>query len=39
MGVELTSGPNVEMSLEFGRRENGIEAPEHTIHLNGSPRW
>ena len=39
MGVKLTSGPNVEMGLEFERRENGLQAPEHAIQLNGSLRW
>ena len=38
MGVKPASGPSVEMSPEFGRRENWIEAPEHAMRLNGSPR-
>ena len=38
MGVKLAFGPNVEMSLEFDRRENGIEAPGHAMPLNGSLR-
>ena len=39
MGVKLTSGPNLEMGLEFGRLENGREAPEQAVQLNGSIRW
>ena len=38
MGVRLTTGPNVEMGLESGRRENRFEAPEYGIQLNGSVR-
>ena len=36
MGVKLTSGRNVEMSLEFDRRENGTRAPDLAMPLNGS---
>ena len=39
MGVKLTSGPNVEMSLEFGRRENGMESPEYAMQFNSLLRW
>ena len=47
LGVRLTSGPNVEMGLEFGRRDNGrdsglangLAGPEHAVHLRGSFRW
>ena len=39
MGVRLTSGPNVEMGLEFGRLENGREPAEHAVQLQGSIRW
>ena len=39
MGLKVTSGPNVEMGLEFGRRENGRELPEHVMQLNGSVRF
>ena len=47
MGVRLTSGPNVEMGLELGRRDsgrasgqaNGMAGPEHAIQLNGSLRF
>ena len=39
MGVKLTSGPHVEMGLEFGRLENGREAPEQAVQLKGSIRW
>ena len=39
MGVKLTSGPNVEMGLEFGRRENGLQAPEHAVQLSSTLRW
>ena len=39
LGVRLTSGPNVDMGLEFGRRENGQELPEHAMELNGSVRF
>ena len=47
LGVRLASGPNVEMGLEFGRRDNGrdnglangIEGPEHAVQLRGSIRW
>ena len=35
----FTSGPNVEMGLEFGRRDNGRELPEYAIQLNGSLRF
>ncbi len=38
-GFRLTSEPNVEMGLELGRRENGRDAPEHAIKLNGSLRF
>ena len=36
MSVKLTSDPNVEMSHEFGWRENGVEVPGHAMQLNGS---
>ena len=39
MGFRLTSGPNLEMGLEFGRRENGRDAPEHAIQLSGALRF
>ena len=39
MGFRLMSGPNVHMGLELGRRENGRDAPEHAIQLNGALRW
>ena len=47
LGVRLTSGPNVEMGLEFGRRDNGrdsglangLAGPEHAVQLRGSIRW
>ena len=39
MGVKLTSGPNLEAGLEFGRRDNGRKMPEYAIRLNGSLRW
>ena len=39
MGLKLTSGPNLEAGLEFGRRDNGFEAPEHAVQLQGSFRW
>ena len=47
LGVRLASGPNVEMGLEFGRRDNGrdsglangLAGPEHAVHLRGSIRW
>ena len=39
MGFRLRSGPNVEMGLELGRRENGLDAPEHAIQLNCALRW
>ena len=39
MGVKLTSGPNLEMGLEFGRRENGRKAPEHAMQLRGTARF
>ena len=47
MGLKLTSGSNVEMGLEFGRRDSGrdsgradgIEGPEHAVQLRGSIRW
>ncbi|WP_428098640.1 fibronectin type III domain-containing protein [Candidatus Rariloculus sp.] len=40
MGVRLTSGPNVEMGLELGRREGRAgAAPEQTLQLRGALRW
>ena len=40
MGVRLTSGPNVEMGLELGRREGRPgAAPEQTLQLRGALRW
>ena len=39
MGVKLTSGPNVEMGLEFGRLENGRGSPEHAVQIGGALRW
>ena len=39
MGVKLTSSPNVEMNLEFARRENGMESPEHAMQFNSLLRW
>ena len=47
LGVRLASGPNVEMGLEFGRRDNGrdsglangLAGPEHAVQLRGSIRW
>ena len=39
MGVRLTSGPDVEMGLEFGRRDSGRELPEQAVQLKGSIRW
>ena len=39
MGVKLTSGPNVEAGLEFGRLENGRGAPERAVQLRGAFRW
>ena len=39
MGVKLTSGPNVEAGLEFGRLENGRGAPVHAVQLSGALRW
>ena len=39
MGFRLTSGPNVEMGLELGRRENGRDAPEHAMQLRGAVRF
>ena len=47
LGVRLASGANVEMGLEFGRRDNGrdsglangLEGPEHAVQLRGSIRW
>ena len=39
-GVKFTSGPNIEMGLEFGRRENGqLGLPEHTMELGGTVRF
>ena len=39
MGLKLTSGPNLEAGLEFGRRENGREAPERAMELRGTVRF
>ena len=40
MGVRLTSGTNVEMGLELGRREDRAgAAPEQTLQLRGALRW
>ena len=39
MGVKLTSSPNVEMNLEFARRENGMESPEYAMQFNSLLRW
>ena len=39
MGFRLTSGPNLEMGLELGRRENGRGAPERAVQLRGAFRW
>ena len=39
MGVKLSSGPNVEAGLEFGRLENGRGAPERAVQLRGALRW
>ena len=39
LGVKLTSGPNLEAGLEFGRLENGRGAPEHAVQLRGALRW
>ena len=40
MGVRLTSGTNVEMGLELGRREGRAgAAPEQTLQLRGALRW
>ena len=39
MGVKLTSGPNLEAGLEFGRLENGRGVPERAVQLRGALRW
>ena len=39
MGVKLTSGPNLEAGLEFGRLENGRGATERAVQLRGALRW
>ena len=46
MGVRFTSGPNVEMGLELGRRKSGHgadqasgPAAQHTVELRGRMRW
>ncbi|WP_428097661.1 fibronectin type III domain-containing protein [Candidatus Rariloculus sp.] len=39
MGVRLTSGPNLEAGLEFGRLDNGRGAPERAVQLRGAFRW
>ena len=38
-GVRLTSGPNLDAGLEFGRRGNGREAPEDAVQLKGMVRF
>ena len=39
LGVKLTGGPSLEAGLEFGRRDNGREAPDTAVQLRGSFRW
>ena len=39
IGVKLTSGPNVEAGLEFGRLGNGQGEREHAVQLRGVLRW
>ena len=46
MGVRFTSGPNLEMGLELGRRESvhgagqgSGPAAQHTVELRGRMRW
>ena len=39
MGVRLTAGPDIEMSLELGRREHGGKPAEQAMQLQGSIRW
>ena len=39
LGVKLTSGPNLEAGLEFGRRMTPLKAPEHAIRFEGALRW
>ena len=43
LGVKLTSGPNVEAGLEFGRRDGGAhaagQAPDRAMQLRWRLRW
>ena len=39
MGVKLTSGPNVEMGLEFGRRGSERGVSEYAMQLKGAVRF
>ena len=40
LGVKLTSGPNLEAGLEFGRRQGRAGTdPEHAVQLGGALRW
>ena len=39
MGVKLTSGPNVEMGLEFGRRDSERGVSEYAMQLKGAVRF
>ena len=39
MGLKLTSGTNIEMALEIGRRIQPGGRPDDTIQLRGEMRW
>ena len=39
MGLKLTSGTNVEMALEIGRRMQPGGRPDNTLQLRGEMRW
>ena len=39
LGVRLTSGPQREMQLEFGRRHTGPDRSENALKLKSLIRW
>ena len=39
LGLKLTSGPNAQAGLEFGRRDQAQGGPQRAIELNGSVRF
>ena len=39
LGLKLTSGPNAEAGLEFGRRDRPQGGPQRAIELSGSVRF